>query len=153
LTLLGIGQVLLIWLIAKVIDSLFEPAVNVAVETFLQLKIPPDVQGRVFSASDFIAQLPFLFTPLLAGFFGEKVFEPAMSAGGVLANTFGWLVGTEPGAGFGLMILLCGIGGTLVALLGYFSSAVRTADQSMPDYELPPPVDLAMHEQSLPADK
>lgn len=151
LTLLGIGQVLLIWLIAKVIDSVFEPAVNVAVETFLQLKIPPDLQGRVFSASDFIAQLPFLFTPLLAGFFGEKVFEPAMSANGVLTNTFGWLVGTGPGAGFGLMILLCGVGGTLVAMLGYFSSAVRSADHSMPDYEIPPPVGLVRREHPLTA--
>ena len=151
LTLLGIGQVLLIWLIAKVIDSLFEPAVNVAMETFLQLKIPPDLQGRVFSASDFIAQLPFLFTPILAGFFGEKVFEPAMSANGVLASTFGWLVGTGAGAGFGLMILLCGVGGTLVAILGYFSTAVRNADHSMPDYEIPPPVGLVRREQPLPA--
>ena len=150
LTLLGIGQVLVIWLIAKVIDSLFEPAVNVAVETFLQLKVPPDIQGRVFSASDFIAQLPFLFTPLLAGFFGEKVFEPAIKAGGILANTFGSLVGTGPGAGFGLMIFLCGIGGALVALLGYFSPAIRNADRILPDYVLPPPVGLVRREQPFP---
>lgn len=147
LTLLGIGQMLTIWLIAKVIDSLFEPAVNVAVETFLQLKIPPDMQGRIFSASDFIAQLPFIFTPILAGFFGEKVFEPAMNAGGILANTFGWLVGTGAGAGFGLMMLLCGIGGTLVALLGYFSPAIRNADWTLPDYVLPPPIGLVRRER------
>ena len=153
LTLLGIGQVLVIWLIAKVIDSLFEPVVNVALETFLQVKIPPDIQGRVFSASDFIAQLPFLFTPLLAGFFGEKVFEPAMKAGGILANRFGWLVGTGAGSGFGLMILLCGIGGTLVALVGYFSPAIRNADRILPDYVLLPPVGLMRREQSTPAEE
>lgn len=150
LTLLGIGQIMLVWVIAKVIDSIFEPVVNVAIETFLQTKIPPDLQGRVFSASDFIAQLPFLFTPLLAGFFGEKVFEPAMHAGGTLANTFGWLVGTGPGSGFGVMILLCGIGGALVGLWGYFSSAIRNVDQIIPDYELPPPVGLVRRTQSLP---
>ena len=152
LTLLGIGQILLVWLIAKTIDSIFEPIVNVAIETFLQTKIPPDLQGRVFSASDFIAQLPFLFTPLLAGFFGEKVFEPAMHVGGTLANTFGWLVGTGPGAGFGVMIFLCGIGGTLIGLWGYLSPAIRNVNQNLPDYELPPSVDAVLSEHPLPAE-
>lgn len=116
-------------------------------ETFLQTKIPPDVQGRVFSASDFIAQAIIPITPLVAGYFGEKIFEPAMSTGGTLAHTFGWLVGTGPGAGFGLMIFLCGVGGALVGLWGYFSSAIRNVDDLLPDYELPPPVGLVRREQ------
>ena len=147
LTLLGIGQMLGIWLIAKVVDAVFGPIVDVAIETFLQTKIPPDVQGRVFSASDFISQAIVPITPLLAGYFGEKIFEPAMSTGGTLAHTFGWLVGTGPGAGFGLMIFLCGIGGTLVGLWGYFSPAIRNADWNLPDYVLPPPVGLVKRER------
>lgn len=150
LTLLGIGQILIVWLIAKVIDSAFGPVVDVAMETFLQTKIPPDIQGRVFSASDFIAQAVIPITPLLAGYFGEKIFEPAMSTGGTLAHTFGWLVGTGPGAGFGLMIFLCGVGGALVGLWGYFSPAIRNADETLPDYKLPPPVSLGQREQPFP---
>ncbi len=149
LTLLGIGQVLLVWLIARVIDDSFGPVINVAMETFLQTKIPPDVQGRVFSASDYIAQAVIPITPLLAGYFGDRVFEPAMRAGGTLTNTFGWLVGTGPGSGFGLMIFLCGIGGTLVALVGYFSPTIRNADQILPDYLFPPPIGLMRREQSV----
>lgn len=151
LTLLGIGQTLMIWLIAIVIDSVFGPIVDVALETFLQTKIPPDIQGRVFSASDFIAQAIIPITPLLAGYFGEKIFEPAMSAGGTLAHTFGWLVGIGPGSGFGLMIFLCGIGGALVGLWGYFSPAIQNVDQTLPDYILPPPVGLVRREQTFPA--
>jgi len=153
LTLLGIGQVLLIWVIAKVIDSLFNPVVDVAVNKFIQLKVPPDIQGRVFAASDFITQVPFLFTPLLAGYFGDKFFEPAMREGGTLVNTFSWLVGTGPGAGYGLMIFLCGIGGTLVGLWGYLSPSIRNADQIMPDIVLPPPVGLVRRDPTLPAGK
>jgi len=151
LTLLGIGHILVVWLIAKVVDAVFGPIVDVAIETFLQTKIPPDVQGRVFSASDFISQAVIPITPLLAGYFGEKIFEPAMSTGGTLTHTFGWLVGTGPGAGFGLMIFLCGLGGTLVGLWGYFSPAIRNADWTLPDYVLPPPVGLVRREQ-LPAE-
>ena len=140
LTLLGIGQVMLVWIIAIVIDSIFEPVVNVSMETFLQTKVPPDLQGRIFSASDFIAQAMVPFTPLLAGLFGDRIFEPAMSEGGALVNTFGWLVGTGPGAGFGLLILLCGVAGTLVALSGYLISSIRNVDKTLPDYKPDPPV-------------
>jgi len=150
LTLLGIGQILVVWLIARVIDDAFGPVINVAMETFLQTKIPPDLQGRVFSASDYIAQAVIPITPLLAGYFGERVFEPAMRSGGTLTNLFGWLVGTGPGAGYGLMIFLCGIGGALVGLWGLFSPAIRNVDQTLPDYEIPPPVGLVRREQTLP---
>jgi hypothetical protein len=106
LTLLGIGQVMLVWLVAIIVDSVFDPVVNVSMDAFLQTKVPPDLQGRVFSASDFIAQAMIPFTALIAGYFGDRIFEPAMGTGGSLATTFGWLVGTGPGSGFGLLIFL-----------------------------------------------
>jgi hypothetical protein len=133
LMLLGVGQVLTIWLIAVVIDSIMEPVVNVAVETFLQTKVAPDVQGRVFSASDFLAQALIPITPLVAGFLGDQIFEPAMTGGGALANLFGWLVGTGPGSGFALLIFLCGVSGLLVGLSGYLVADIRNVDQALPD--------------------
>jgi MFS transporter, DHA3 family, macrolide efflux protein len=150
LTLLGIGQVLLIWVIARVVDSLFNPVVDVAINQFIQTKVAPDLQGRIFAASEFLAQVPFLFTPLLAGYLGDTVFEPAMRSGGALADMFGWLVGTGPGAGYGLMILLCGVGGTLVGIWGYLSSQIRDADELMPDVVLPPPVGLVRRDPTTP---
>ena len=138
LTLLSIGQIFIFWLIGIAINSIFDPVVNVSMDTFLQTKIPPDVQGRVFSASDFLSQALIPFTPLLAGLFGDRIFEPAMTEGGTLARTFGWLIGTGPGAGFGLLILLCGIGGTLIGLSGYVVKEIRDLNEQMPDYRLPP---------------
>lgn len=142
LTLLGMGQVLVIWVIAYVINSIFDPVVGVSIETFLQTKVPPDLQGRVFSASDFMTQAIVPFTPLLAGWLGDNIFEPAMLQGGTLSNMFGWLVGNGPGSGFGLMILLCGIGGTLVGLSGYLFRAIRNVDEDLPDFVPLPPVGL-----------
>jgi hypothetical protein len=149
MTLFGMGQVLVVWLIAIVIDSIFDPIVNVSMDALLQAKTPPDLQGRVFSASDFIAQAMIPFTGLLAGYFGDKIFEPAMNAGGVLMNTFGWLVGTGPGSGFGLLILLCGIGGTLVGVTGYFSPSIRDVDQLLPDFQRQPPIGMIRRVQPL----
>ena len=149
MTLLGVGQVLFIWIIAVVVDSIFDPIVNVSMDSFLQAKIPPDLQGRVFSASDFIAQAMIPFTPLIAGYLGDRVFEPAMGTGGALADMFGWLVGTGPGSGFGLLILLCGVGGTLVGLAGYLIPTIRNIDTLLPDFRRLPPIGLIKRAQSL----
>jgi MFS transporter, DHA3 family, macrolide efflux protein len=146
---LGVGQTLIIWLIAMVINSIFEPVVNVSMDTFLQTKVPPDVQGRVFSASDFISQIMIPITPLLAGIFGDRIFEPAMQPGGALAGTFGWLVGVGPGAGFGLLIFLCGIAGIFVGISGYLVKDIRNLDTQIPDYHLPDPETLLHQPQPV----
>jgi len=147
LTLLGVGQVFIIWLIAIIVDSIFDPIVNVSIDSFLQAKVPPDLQGRVFSASDFLAQAMIPFTALIAGYLGDRVFEPAMRTGGELATTFGWLVGTGPGSGFGLLILLCGVGGTLVGVTGYLTRSIRNVDQLVPDFH---PVEPVMIVKKVP---
>lgn len=147
LTLLGVGQVLTVWLVAVVINAVFEPVVNVSMETFLQTKIPPELQGRVFSASDFMAQLVVPIAPLLAGLLGDRIFEPVMSESGALADTFGWLVGTGPGSGFGLLIVLCGVAGTLIGLSGYLVPSIRNVDKILPDYVPLPPVGMVKRTQ------
>jgi MFS transporter, DHA3 family, macrolide efflux protein len=149
LTLLGIGQTLVIWLIAVVIDAIFDPVVNVSMDSFLQAKVPPDLQGRVFSASDFISQAMIPITPLLAGYFGDRIFEPAMGTGGALAQTFGWLVGTGPGSGFGLLIVLCGVGGTLVGLAGYLIPSLRNIDTLLPDFRRLLPIGIIKRTAAL----
>jgi hypothetical protein len=142
MALLGIGQVLWVWLIAVVVDAVFDPVVNVAMDSFLQAKVPPDLQGRVFSASDFLAQSLIPFAPLLAGYIGDRIFEPAMGTGGTLSNVFGWLVGTGPGSGFGLLIFLCGLGGTFIGLAGYLIPSIRRIDILFPDFQDLPAIRL-----------
>lgn len=148
LALLGVGQVIAIWLVAIVVDSIFNPVVNVAIETFLQTKVAPDVQGRVFAASDFLAQAMIPITPLVAGFLGDQIFEPAMAEGGSLVNLFGWLVGTGPGSGFALLIFLCGMSGLLIGLSGYLVPEIRNIDRTMPDSPTLPSVRLALESQT-----
>ena len=149
LTLLGIGQTLVIWLIAVVVDALFDPVVNVSLDSFLQAKVPPDLQGRIFSASDFISQAMLPFTPLVAGYLGDRILEPAMGTGGSLANTFGWLVGTGPGSGFGLLIFLCGLSGALIGLVGYLIPSLRNIDTLLPDFPSLPAVGMLKRTPAL----
>jgi hypothetical protein len=75
---------------------------------------------------------------LIAGPLADHVFEPAMQPGGGLAGTFGRLVGTGNGAGMSLILVLCGIGIALVAIVGYMTRVVRNAEDILPDFDAIP---------------
>ena len=58
-----------------------------------------------------------------------------MMPGGSLAPTFGWLVGTGPGAGMALVFVFMGLLGTLPGLVGYAFDAVRNIEDIIPDHD------------------
>jgi MFS transporter, DHA3 family, macrolide efflux protein len=137
---LGAGQALLIWLPAMFLTSLVSPLVNTSNQAIWQSKVAPDVQGRVFSARRLIAWFTNPISPIIAGSMADFVFEPAMSANTTMAAIFGPLVGTGPGAGMGLIMVLCGFLGLLVPVIAYFIPAIRNAESILPDHDQPAPV-------------
>ena len=98
----------------------------------------PDVQGRVFATRRLIAQITGPLGMLIAGPLADRVFEPAMSANGTWAARFGWLVGTGPGAGMGLMLVFVGLLGTTAGIVGYAVRAIRNIERIMPDHDAEP---------------
>ncbi len=62
-----------------------------------------------------------------------------MMPGGSLAPTFGWLVGTGPGAGMALVFVFMGLLGTLPGLVGYAFDAVRNIEDIIPDHDADTP--------------
>ena len=62
-----------------------------------------------------------------------------MSSNSSMAATFGWLVGAGPGAGMGLLMVLCGFLGLLVPVVGHFIPAIRNAESILPDHDQPAP--------------
>ncbi len=133
--LLGLGNSLPIWAAAYFIVSFFLPIVNGANQAIWQAKVPPDVQGRVFSTRRLIAQFPTSFAMIWIGPVADAFFEPAMMPDGALAPIFGGLIGTGPGAGMALMMFLGGIIGALLALAGYLNPMVRNAEDILPDHD------------------
>ena len=55
--------------------------------------------------------------PILGGVLADFVLEPAARAGTGLPADFAWLVGTGPGSGMGLLIVICGLISALVVLM------------------------------------
>lgn len=135
--LMGVGQTVPIWLIAAFFLSFFIPVLNGSNQAIWQAKVPPDIQGRVFSVRRLIAQVTAPIAMLMAGPLADVVFEPAMRADGVLAPLFGWMVGTGPGAGMALIFVITGIGGMIIGLGGYLFPVIRNAEDILPDHDAP----------------
>jgi hypothetical protein len=140
---LGLGQALIIWLPAGFFYSFFEPLVNGSDQAIWQAKVAPDVQGRVFATQLWISHITIPIAMLAVGPLADHVFEPAMMPGGLLAGTFGWLVGVGSGAGMALMVVVCGLLSAMIPLSGYAFSAVRDIEAIVPDHDaLPAEVSL-----------
>jgi hypothetical protein len=136
LTLFGLGRSLPVWIIFAALGNITPVFVNGSSQAIWQAKVPPDLQGRVFSARRMIAWITDPVTPLLAGALADYVTEPGMQAGGLLARTFGWLVGTDPGSGMALQFFFAGICYMLVVLIVYlFFPVVRNLEDLLPDHD------------------
>ncbi|MEP7291662.1 MAG: MFS transporter [Chloroflexota bacterium] len=131
---LGIGQQQIVWIVGMFGFSVIIPILNGTSQAMWQMKVAPDVQGRVFAARRMMGQFTKPLAMLIAGPLADQVFEPAMHAGGSLAPVFGGLVGTGAGAGMGLMFVIFGICGVLVGLAGFAVPVVRNAEDLLPDY-------------------
>jgi hypothetical protein len=136
--LMGIGRSLPVWAVASFIGAAFLPILNGSNQAIWQAKIPPDLQGRVFSVRRLIAQITAPFAMLLAGPLADYVFEPAMSEGGSLTPIFGGLLGTGPGSGMALMFIISGTLGILVGLGGYAIPIIRNVENILPNHDAMP---------------
>ncbi|PON17431.1 MFS transporter [Candidatus Entotheonella serta] len=110
--LFAIGREVIIWMVAAFVAAFFIPFIFAANRAIWQSKVPPALQGRVFSVQGMLQRAMMPVGYLVAGPLADHVFEPAMSANGTLTPIFGYLTGTGPGAGMALMfagtaILVC----------------------------------------------
>jgi len=132
---LGVSRGLPLWVISMVLVQLVVPLINSSNQAIWQAKVAPDVQGRVFSARRLIAWFTNPISPIIAGTLADFVFEPAMKTQSILTKGFGWLVGTGPGAGMGLLIVICGLSSTLVGVIGYLFRPIYHAEEILPDHD------------------
>ena len=139
-TLMGLGRSLPVWAVAVFIGSCIIPVVNGSNQALWQSKVPPDLQGRVFSIRRLIAWFVNPVALLIAGPLADYVLEPAMREGGVLTGTFGWLVGVGPGRGMALIFVFMGLIVTAVGFGAYAVPLIRNVETILPDHDALPEV-------------
>ena len=133
---LGVGTDLRVWIPVMVFTSLMTSLINTSNQSIWQAKVPPDVQGRVFSARRLIAWFARPIAPIIAGTLADFVLEPAMHSSSTLAAIFGPIFGTGPGAGMGLLTAFTGLAASVVGLTGYFIQPVHDVETIMPDFDV-----------------
>lgn len=136
MSILGLVGGLPIWITGMIVTSIVIPLVNGSNQAIWQAKVAPDVQGRVFSARRLIAWFTNPISPIIAGTLADFVLEPQMRVtNSGIAQLFGGLVGTGPGAGMGLIMFLCGLLCVMVGVAGYFVPAIHNAESILPDHD------------------
>ena len=135
MAIIGFAGGLPIWITGLAITSIVVPLVNGSNQAIWQSKVAPDLQGRVFSSRRLIAWITNPISPIIGGVLADLVLEPAARAGTGLPATFAWLVGTGPGSGMGLLIVICGLVAVLVGIAGYFVPAIYNAETILPDHD------------------
>ncbi len=138
-TLMGVGSELIHWTAAAFIMMFFNPLINGSSQAIWQSKVPPEVQGRVFSARALIAQISAPIAMAITGPLTDKLLTPAMMPGGSLAPLFGWAVGTGAGSGPALLFLLMGVIGGAASLSAFLFPHIRDVEKIIPDYDAAAP--------------
>lgn len=114
--LLAFGRTPVVWCIGAVLGWLPIPLMNGCIDVMFRTKIPPEMQGRVYSARN---TLQFFTIPIgffLGGFLVDNVFEPLMS--GVSADSLPVLLfGSGKGSGAAALSFVLGIAGAAVCLI------------------------------------
>jgi MFS family permease len=132
LVLLGIGRTTPVLAIAAFLMLFPLPMINAAIISIMQVKVPADLQGRVFSL---LNQVSMVLSPIAA------------LAAGPLADTMeknlrlqpGWatvapLVGNGAGAGIGLTAVIVGVLIIAVTVVVYLNRPIRQMEAILPDY-------------------
>jgi amino acid adenylation domain-containing protein len=107
--------------------------VNTHWQSLIQTKVGLELQGRVLATNQMIAMSSMPVGYLLAGLLADSVFGKAMNPGGMLANTFGPIMGTGPGRGIGLLTICVGVLVMIWAIIGFNFKPLRNMEDDLED--------------------
>jgi hypothetical protein len=132
--LMGLRPSIAMVAIGQFIFLFFIPVSAALSQAVWQVKVPADIQGRVFAIRSMIAWSIIPTSNLVAGPLADRVFEPMMQEGGLLFNTFvADLIGTGPGRGIGLVFITSACFLILTSAVVFTYPRVRNLEEEIPD--------------------
>jgi MFS transporter, DHA3 family, macrolide efflux protein len=109
------------------------PANNALYKSIYQLKVPPDMQGRVFAFAEQLFLLGSTASFLLTGALVDRVLTPL--AGRPQGWSLAALLGTGPAGAIGLVQVATGILLLLGAAVTFSIRSVRRMEAEQPDFD------------------
>lgn len=115
--LLAFGHTPVLWCLGAVLGWVCVPLMNANMDVVFRTRIPPEMQGRVFSCRNTLQFFTIPVGYLLGGIFVDRVFEPLMAAqkDGPLILLFG----SGKGSGAALLFFVLGLAGVAVCVTFY----------------------------------
>ncbi|MFB6772703.1 MFS transporter [Streptomyces sp. NPDC056337] len=123
------------WCLAILCGVLLIPMVNGAMQSVIQTKVPPALQGRVLGAVSFVSDVSLPIAMAASGPLADHIFEPQAATDSGLVHLLGPVVGEGPGAGMAALLFLAGICGLGAALWGLSRRTVRDIERLLPDLD------------------
>jgi len=122
-----------LWCAAAFGSYLLAAVMNVNMDTLMREKVPPEMQGRVFSAKSTLQNFTIPPALLLGGLLADTVFEPFMMTDSPAQQALSGLFGTGKGAGIGLMFFIIGIAGMLISFTRLKKPVYWELDRTEPE--------------------
>jgi MFS transporter, DHA3 family, macrolide efflux protein len=102
---------------------------NTCLDILVRQNIPNEAQGRAWGMIGLISQLGYVAANAIVGVLTDYVFDPALQGGRLLYGTVGKVIGTGPGRGAALLILIGGVCMCALAPCIYRSPKIRALEK------------------------
>lgn len=104
---------------------------NASSQAIWQVKVPPELQGRIFALRRMVATITVPLAFFAAGPVADKFFEPLMKPGGAWARGIGRLIGTGHGRGAASLVLLLGLVVLGISVWGMLSPRLMAVEREV----------------------
>lgn len=128
---LALGRSLPVWAAGALLGNIAMPVLNGNLVACMRAKVPIELQGRVFSARDTLQLWTMPVGLFLGGALADHVFEPLMASVSPLQRALSALVGTGPGAGMAVQVLLTVGISMVLAILALLDRKYRALDDDV----------------------
>lgn len=103
------------WCATAFLQYLFAAVMNVHWNALMRTNVPPEMQGRVFSARDTVQNCAIPLGIYLGGILADGVFEPLMGGNSVAQRILSHVFGTGNGAGIAVQFFLVSVIGLAIS--------------------------------------
>jgi MFS family permease len=132
IVLLGLGAAVPLVAAGMFVFAIAQPVINACNAALWQTKVPHELQGRAQGTLRMVAFASVPVSAIVAGALADGVFEPLLRPGGPLAGSIGALIGTGPGRGTALLLIIVGLLPVLAGAAAFLSQPVRNVESERP---------------------
>lgn len=131
---MGIGSRFFLLVAGMIISTFFDPISSSLLGAIWQIRIPHDIQGRVFSVRILIGQVNSVISMIVSGLLADYVFASSAfmdlgAANGFLAR----FMGNAPGRQYALVYVISALGICALSLAALFNRHIRQVELGEPN--------------------